>query len=293
MSKFNLSKSKKRNIILGLMFFVGFLIAIYPVISNLYYRQVATEEINSFIKKSEEMPAEELNRKMELARAYNKTLDPSRLSDPYSDKEKEGIAEYARMLEVEEKIGFVRIPKINQDLPVYAGTSDRVLDRGCGHLEGTSLPIGGENTHSVITAHRGLPKAKLFRELDKLKEGDIFYFQNINTTLAYEVDQIITVEPWDFEPVLVIEGEDMMTLLTCTPYMINSHRLLVRGHRVDYVAPVQEDTLANIIPDFTYRDYLPFALIILLVLFAIAVYYFIDYRKVKKKVEDISNEKKN
>lgn len=244
------------------------------------YEWIAVDEVPDYLE-------------LELAKAYNDTLDPSRLSDPYSDKEKEGIAEYARMLEVEEKIGFVSIPKIDQALPVYAGTNDGVLERGCGHLEGTSLPIGGTSTHAVITAHRGLPKAKLFRELDKLKEGDIFYFQNIATTLAYEVDQIMTVEPWDFEPVLVVEGEDMMTLLTCTPYMINSHRLLVRGHRVDYVAPVSEDTLANVLPDLAYRDYLPFALIVLLVLLAIMIYYFVGYRKVKKKVEDISNEKKH
>ncbi|MDU2359966.1 MAG: class C sortase, partial [Campylobacter concisus] len=110
-----------------------------------------------------------------------------------------------------------------------------VLQHACGHLEGTSLPIGGVDTHAVITAHRGLPQVKLFRELDKLEIGDEFYYTNVRETLAYQVDQILVVEPWDFEPVLVVEGKDLMTLLTCTPYMINSHRLLVRGHRVPYI----------------------------------------------------------
>ena len=282
-------KKDNRNRVLTLVFIIGLLIALYPQISNLYYRQVHTDEINSFIEGKDKIPQEELERKMELARQYNNTLDPSRLADPYTEKEKEGIAEYARMLEVEEKIGFIEIPQIDQKLPVYAGTSDNILEKSAGHLEGTSLPVGGKSTHAVVTAHRGLPKAKLFRELDKLKIGDVFYYHNIADVLAYEVDQILTVEPWDFEPVLVVEGEDYFTLLTCTPYMINSHRLLVRGHRVDYVAPEEEEALSTNKANTRYRDYLYYVIGAALIVLLIFIYNLHAYRKTKKKVMNLKN----
>ena len=156
------------------------------------------------------------------------------------------------MLEVNEMLGHVEIPTIGQDLPIYAGTTDEVLEKGLGHLEGTSLPIGGTSTHAVVTGHRGLPNAKLFRNLDQLVEGDVFYIHNIEDTLAYQVDKIQVVDPSDFNPVLVEEGKDYATLLTCTPYMINSHRLLVRGHRIPYQAAI-DDGVANVkrlAPDF-------------------------------------------
>lgn len=284
------SKKDKRQIFLVFVFIMGFLIASYPLVSNYYYGIVHTNEINTFIDGANALSMEELNEKIELAGNYNSVLDPTRLSDPYTEEEKAGIAEYARMLEVHEKIGFLEIPKIDVNLPVYAGTSDYVLEKGVGHLEGTSLPIGGESTHSVVTAHRGLPRAKLFRNLNELEVGDIFYFHNIESILAYEVDQVLVVEPWDFEPVLVVEGEDLMTLLTCTPYMINSHRLLVRGTRVDYTPPVQEETLTILGPDFKYKDYLPFVAAILLLLLVLTIYFYRDYRKAKRKAESIYNE---
>ena len=236
----------------GLIFLVGLLIFSYPMISQKFYEIKADEEIIEFVKQSKEINEEEINKRMELARAYNETLDPSRLSDPYSKKEEEARAYYAHMLEVNEMIGHVEIPKINQDLPVYAGTSEDVLQKGAGHLEGTSLPVGGNSTHTVITAQRGLPDKVMFRYLDQLVEGDIFYFHNIQGTLAYKVDQIMVVEPTNFDPVLVQEGKDYATLLTCTPYMINSHRLLVTGHRIPYQAAI-DDGVANtprLKPDF-------------------------------------------
>lgn len=231
----------KKNWKIILIFVLGLLIALYPIISNYYYTVENNNEIKDFNEAVSEMPSKEVLERIELAKAYNDTLDPSRLADPYTEREKKGVENYARMLEVREKIGFIDVPKINQQIPVYAGTSEDVLQHACGHLEGTSLPVGGKDTHSVITAHRGLPQVKLFRDLDKMEVGDIFFFTNVKETLAYKVDQILVVEPWDFEPVLVVEGKDLMTLLTCTPYMINSHRLLVRGHRVPYVPEVKEE----------------------------------------------------
>ena len=231
----------KKNWKIILIFILGLMIAIYPIISNYYYTVENNNQVKDFQEAVSEMPDKEVLERIDLAKAYNDTLDPSRLADPYTEREKKGVENYARMLEVREKIGYIDVPKINQQIPVYAGTSEDVLQHACGHLEGTSLPIGGKDTHAVITAHRGLPQVKLFRDLDKMEVGDLFFFTNVKETLAYKVDQILVVEPWDFEPVLVVEGKDLMTLLTCTPYMINSHRLLVRGHRVPYVPEVKEE----------------------------------------------------
>lgn len=242
----------KKNLPFALIFLLGLLIFAYPLISQKYYEIESGNEVVEFRKETESIDKEEVKRRMDLARAYNDTLDPSRLSDPFTEEEKAGRKEYARMLEVNEMLGHVEIPRIGQDLPIYAGTTDEVLEKGLGHLEGTSLPIGGTSTHAVVTGHRGLPNAKLFRNLDQLVEGDVFYIHNIEGTLAYQVDKIQVVDPSDFDPVLVEEGKDYATLLTCTPYMINSHRLLVRGHRIPYQAAI-DDGVANVkrlAPDF-------------------------------------------
>lgn len=277
----------KDKIKFGLIFLVGLLIFSYPMISQKFYEIKADEEIIEFVKQTKEINEEEINKRMELARAYNETLDPSRLSDPYSKKEEEARAYYAHMLEVNEMIGHVEIPRINQDLPVYAGTSETVLQKGCGHLEGTSLPVGGKSTHTVITAHRGLPEAVLFRYLDQLVEGDIFYFHNIQGTLAYRVDQIMVVEPTNFEPVLVQEGKDYATLLTCTPYMINSHRLLVRGYRIPYQEAI-DDGIANT-PRFK-PDFFQLLLILIPILVFLIIVSTREKRislNLRKEVEDI------
>ena len=280
------STGKKKIWPLVILFIAGFVIMMYPMVSNYYYRIEANNQILEFTENAKSLDQNEILRRIELAEAYNSTLDPSKLADPYTQKEKEGIAEYARMLEVKEKLGFVEIPKIDTNLPIYAGTSFDVLNKGVGHLEGTSLPIGGKSTHTVLTAHRGLPSARLFRDLDKLQKGDIFYIHNIQTVLAYEVDQILTVEPSNFDPVLVVDDKDYATLLTCTPYMINSHRLLVRGHRVPYVAPVKEDSRALISLGLEYRDMLAFTIPFSVVLFVLMLYSRSDYRKALRRYRE-------
>lgn len=264
----------KKNWKIILIFILGLLIATYPIISNYYYTIDNNNQIAEFNEAVAEMPDKEVLERIELAKAYNDTLDPSRLADPYTEREKKGVENYARMLEVREKIGYVDIPKIGQQIPVYAGTSEDVLQHACGHLEGTSLPIGGKDTHAVITAHRGLPQVKLFRDLDKMEVGDLFFFTNVKETLAYKVDQILVVEPWDFEPVLVVEGKDLMTLLTCTPYMINSHRLLVRGHRVPYVPEVKEEIERA---KFNYKSLIVPSLILAIVM--LIIYLYIRHRR--------------
>ena len=260
----------KRNWKIILLFITGFLIASYPIISNWYYTVENNNQIVDFKEAVDEMSQAEIDERIDLARAYNETLDPSKLADPYTDREKKGVENYARMLEAREKIGYLDVPKINQQIPVYAGTSEDVLQKACGHLEGTSLPIGGKSTHSVITAHRGLPQVKLFRDLDKMEVGDVFYYTNVKETLAYQVDQILVIEPWNFDPVLVVEGKDYMTLLTCTPYMINSHRLIVRGHRIPYVPEEKEE--AEDKAKFNYKDLIVPGFVILLLIIIIFIY---------------------
>jgi len=229
---------------------------------------------------------EEIEERIKLAKAYNSTLDPSKLSDPYSKEEKNrGVAEYARMLQVGELIGHVEIPKIDENLPIYAGTSEDILQKGAGHLEGSSLPVGGEGTHSVITAHRGLPTAALFTKLDKLQKGDVFFIHNIQTVLAYEVDQILVVEPSDFSPILVESGKDYVTLLTCTPYMVNSHRLLVRGHRIEYT-PLDKAKNVSKRRSF-FRKYFYWLLMIFIIALIIFLYNFKKYMDVRKRIKEL------
>ncbi|HEW8414951.1 TPA: class C sortase [Streptococcus pneumoniae] len=234
-------KQKRNNLLLGVVFFIGMAVMAYPLVSRLYYRVESNQQIADFDKEKATLDEADIDERMKLAQAFNDSLNNVVSGDPWSEEmKKKGRAEYARMLEIHERMGHVEIPVIDVDLPVYAGTAEEVLQQGAGHLEGTSLPIGGNSTHAVITAHTGLPTAKMFTDLTKLKVGDKFYVHNIKEVMAYQVDQIVTVEPNDFEPVLIQHGEDYATLLTCTPYMINSHRLLVRGKRIPYTAPIAE-----------------------------------------------------
>jgi len=213
-------KKIKHNFVFILIFLLGFGVMMYPVISRLYYRVDSTNQVKEFDKAVKGLSKEELDKRLALAKGYNDSLNNVVSKDPYDKKnQEEGRKAYARMLEVKEKIGHVEIPKINQDLPMYAGTSEDVLQIGIGHLEGTSLPIGGNNTHAVLTAHSGLPTAKLFTDLKMMKIGDKFYVHNIFGTLAYQVDQIKIVEPSNFNDLLIVKGHDYCTLLTCTPIM--------------------------------------------------------------------------
>lgn len=280
-----MQKSKRRkhsNLPFLLIFLFGFLVLCYPLISRIYYRIDATREVADFDAAQSALDPEEISRRIGLAKAFNASLANVIEGDPYSDAQKEeGKQEYARMLELHEKIGHVQIPKIDVDLPIYAGTTEEVLQKGVGHLEGTSLPIGGNSTHTVLTAHSGLPKARLFTDLNQLEIGDKFYIHNIEGVLAYQVDQILTVEPSHFEDLLVAAGHDYATLLTCTPIMINTHRLLVRGHRVPYVPAVEEKLIADNIAAFQYK-YLFYASLIVILLLLLIIRHL---RKKKRRME--------
>lgn len=213
--------------IFRLIFLAGFLVLAFPIVSQVMYFQASHANINAFKEAVTKIDRVEINRRLELAYAYNASIAGAKtngeypaLKDPYSAEQKQaGVVEYARMLEVKEQIGHVIIPRINQDIPIYAGSAEENLQRGVGHLEGTSLPVGGESTHAVLTAHRGLPTAKLFTNLDKVTVGDRFYIEHIGGKIAYQVDQIKVIAPDQLEDLYVIQGEDHVTLLTCTPYM--------------------------------------------------------------------------
>lgn len=213
----------------------------YPMISNWYYRIESNNQVADYKEARDLLSDEEIQRRLRLAKIYNDNLGNVTPKDPYSEEEKhKAIENYAQMLELRTKIGVINIPSIDVELPIYAGTNEEILQKGAGHLEGTSLPIGGESTHTVITAHSGLPSARLFTDLQKVKMGEKFYIDNIAGTLAYEVDHIDVIDPSDFSQLLVVPEKDYATLLTCTPIMINTHRLIVRGHRVPYVPEVDE-----------------------------------------------------
>ena len=213
----------------------GIIIVSYPVISQMYYNYVNQQTINDFDSGRKQLTSEEIDKRIQLAQAYNASLQNFAITDPYTEEQLEqGRTEYARMLTVREKIASIHIPDIEINLPIYAGSGEDVLQKGVGHLEGTSLPIGGVNSHAVLTGHNGLPNSRLFTDLDKLKVGDKFYITNIKETLAYQIDSITVIEPTDFSSLVIFPDQDYVTLLTCTPYMINSHRLLVRGQRIPY-----------------------------------------------------------
>ncbi|MDO5048077.1 MAG: class C sortase [Anaerococcus sp.] len=283
-------RAKKNQWIFRGIFLLGLLILTYPIISDLYYRVDVKEEITDFDSQKDKLDQEEIDRRMGLAKAFNDSLVNSITEDPYTKENHEkGRAEYARMLEIHEKIGHVEVPKIAQDLPIYAGTSEQILQKGVGHLEGTSLPIGGNSTHTVLTAHSGLPEKRLFTELSSLKLGDKFYIHNINETLAYQVDQIKVIEPTNFDDLLVEPGHDYATLLTCTPIMINSHRLIVRGHRIPYVKAVDEELMKDEKTNYLYRSLFFVALILILILLIILIKQIRKNRKTEARIKSLEN----
>ncbi len=267
-----------------LIFVLGLFICSYPFISQWYYRAESRETNIRFDEERKKLQAADIERRMDLARAYNSSIVDLHVLDPFNKKwQQAGRREYARMLEVHEQIGYVRIPRIQVNEPIYAGVSEEVLQRGIGHLENSSLPVGGQGSHAVLTGHRGLPQRRLFTDLDKLQEGDRFYIHNIQEVLAYEVDQIRTVEPTDFDPIRIVQDQDYVTLLTCTPYMVNSHRLLVRGHRIAYTAAVEEEEFRAGRDNRRYR----WGFYLLLPLLLLELYIFWRLRRRQRQLEPL------
>lgn len=236
-------KGRLTTVILVLIFLAGAGIFAYPTLSEQWNRLHQSRAIASYQEAVEDLSEEEYERAWQEAEAYNDTIKENTFSHDAFDQEEENLREtpYWPVLNLGENgiMGYISLPEIDQRLPIYHGTSDPVLQVGTGHIYGTNLPIGGEGNHSVIAGHRGLPSARLFTDADQLEEGDKFYIHVLDEVLAYEVDQIADmVDKDDTEKLTGLmqqtEGEDYVTLFTCTPYGVNSHRLLVRGHRVAY-----------------------------------------------------------
>lgn len=234
-------KKKAGNLVICIIFLAGLSLLLYPFVANQWNNYRQKQLISGYEQVvSEKEAAEGIDYDAERKKAedYNEALLPCVLPDSFALAESSGVDPvYMNTLNIagDEMMGSVEIPKINIKIPIYHTTEEEVLNKGAGHLEGSSLPVGGANTHAVISAHRGLPSASLFTDLDQLKEGDHFLIHVLNETLCYEVDKISVVKPEDTSALAVEDGQDLVTLLTCTPYGVNTERLLVRGHRVPYV----------------------------------------------------------
>ena len=211
---------------------------LYPTVSDWWNAHQQKSVVISYQHAVEEMDTAEIDRIRAEAQAYNRTLldMPGRFT-----MTEEQLEEYRKQLDITGKgvMGSIEIPKIKVNLPIYHGTDEAVLQTSIGHIEGSSLPVGGKGTHTVLSGHRGLPSARLFTDIDQLEEGDIWFLHVLNDTLTYEADQIVTVLPSQMDDLAIDPGGDYCTLITCTPYGINTHRLLVRGHRIP--TPVMEE----------------------------------------------------
>ena len=218
----------------------GLVVFLYPAVSGLINERSQTTLVNSFEEAAGDLPAEQKVTSLEQARAYNRSLVGRQavLADPFSQGggyESKVIS----FMDVGDIMGYIEIPKIGVTLPIYAGTTEAMLQKGAGWLAGTSLPVGGASTHTVLTGHRGLPTSRLFTDINKLQEGDEFYIRNLSGILAYRVVGTRVIDPQDTSALGIVEGRDEATLLTCHPYMINSHRLLVTGERVAYTGQLE------------------------------------------------------
>ena len=217
-----------------LIFLVGLGFISYPTVSNLWNQAHQSRAIATYSKQVEKLDDAENKKMLKAARKYNKSLLKKSDHWKLSKKDKK---KYESLLDVSGTgiMGYIEVPKIDCSLPIYHGTDEGALQIAIGHLEGSSLPVGGKSTHCVLSGHRGLPSARLFTDLDQMEEGDIFILNILGRKLAYEVDQIKVVLPEEMSDLEIEEGKDLCTLVTCTPYGINTHRLLVRGHRTEYV----------------------------------------------------------
>ena len=223
-------KKHSGTILLVLIFFVGLAVMLYPTISDYINQRNQTRVVNSYAQQVDGLSDADYTAYFDAADVFNQEI----AADPDALYHADRFSTYSTTLDVTGTgiMGYITIPRIGVELPIYHGTSDAVLQVAAGHLEGTSLPVGGESTHAVISAHRGLPSAKLFTYLDRLEVGDTFTITVLDRELTYEVDKISIVLPTEVDELKVVDGKDYVTLMTCTPYGINTHRLLVRGHRV-------------------------------------------------------------
>lgn len=283
-------KKKSSKIVIILIFLAGLSLLLYPLVANQWNNHRQKQLISNFesvVADKEAAGNIDYAAEMKKAEAYNDALLPSILPDSFAvaDASTETDSSYEDSLNIagDGMMGIVEIPKIAIKLPIYHGTGDEVLQKAAGHLEGSSLPIGGESTHAVISAHRGLPSASLFTDLDQLEIGDHFLIHVLDETLCYEVDQILVVDPEDTSALAVEDGEDLMTLLTCTPYGVNTQRLMVRGHRVPYEEQTVADEQTPLSGLSLHTNYLLWVIVGIVVTGVFILILFIREKKLQKR----------
>ena len=271
----------KTVIFLTLGFLVGISMLLYPAFSNYWNTKTSSRAIVDYESVLEHLKPEDYSAMFQAAYDYNRAL----YETDYPLMDYEEIPGYYDTLKLPGSsiIGYVKIDKIGVELPIYHGTSDEVLNVGVGHLEGTSLPVGGENTHSVMSAHRGLPSAKLFTDLDRLEPGDTFQITVLDQVLTYQVDQVKVITPTEVEDLLIAEGKDYCTLFTCTPYGINTHRLLVRGIRIETIVEKPIIYVAN--EAFRIEPLLVTPAVAAPMLLVFFIHLMVKYREPPKKKE--------
>ena len=262
-------KEQKVNLILCLIILIGIGLISYPSVADWWNSYHQSRAIASYATAVSQLNTEDYDKLFEEAEDYNRKLSMTGIKWSLTEEE---IQEYNSILDISDTgiMGYIDIPKIRQTLPIYHGTDDAVLQIAIGHLVGTSFPVGGDATHCVVSGHRGLPSARLFTDLDRLTAGDVWTMTILNRTVTYEVDQIRIVEPEDLSELKIVEGEDYCTLLTCTPYGINSHRLLVRGHRIPNL-----DGDANVTADAMQVDKTLVAIVVAAIMLLILLIHFV------------------
>ena len=283
-------KKKSSKIVIILIFLAGLSLLLYPFVANQWNNHRQKQLIGNYesvISDKEAAGNIDYAAEMKKAEAYNDALLPSILPDSFAvaDASTETDSSYEDSLNIagDGMMGIVEIPKIAIKLPIYHGTGDEVLQKAAGHLEGSSLPIGGESTHAVISAHRGLPSASLFTDLDQLEIGDHFLIHVLDETLCYEVDQILVVDPEDTSALAVEDGEDLVTLLTCTPYGVNTQRLMVRGHRVPYEEQAVADEQTPLSGFSLHTNYLLWVVVGIVITGVFILILFLREKKLQKK----------
>ncbi len=272
-----------------LLFLIGFGIMLYPVLSNALSQISYNETISSYEQSVSDENSSLYQSMIQEAVHYNEKLTTSSIVDVFSDPEITNSEEYMDILNLNRDgvMGYISIPKIDIKIPIYHGTSSEVLSKGVGHLEGSSFPVGGESTHAILSAHRGLPSARLFTDLDQLEVGDKFYIYILDQVYTYQVDQVLVIEPSETDALQIQDGKDLVTLVTCTPYGVNTHRLLVRGERVEELAEQVIESESN--RDLTINDYVLYIGLfgaIILVLATIIIVWKIQ-RKNRSHIETI------
>lgn len=276
-------------IILYLVLLIGLCLLLYPTVANWWNLRHQSRAIASYVEAVGDMGGDTINVMLEEAQEYNSRLSVKELNLLLTDDEN---AEYESMLDVSGTgiMGYLQIPKINSSQPIYHSSDEAVLQIAVGHIPGTSLPVGGESTHCVLSGHRGLPSARLFTDLDQLMEGDIFMITVLNQTITYRIDQIRIVEPEEVSELQIIPGEDHCTLVTCTPYGINTHRLLVRGVRIENIA----ERIAVIAEAVRISPYIVVPMVgipvMFIVLAALLVYYHFKKPPKTKTEEELLDE---